>query len=187
MQRTLKRESKVLEIAERETIATDRCGPHYEPVRRWIGGKKKRGKKWFPFLNPFFFFFFFFFPPFPKSLLFFFLWGVVPPPFFGFTYILFFFIFFFFFFFFFFSPLSKGVGVDLADGDWASIGSGDDRRPPSRWVRRAARGVGQSVREGEGEVSLFLSLEPTIPRGVGLGGFDFGTSVVPKPSCGGPR
>jgi len=145
MQRTLKRESKVLEIAERETIATDRCGPHYEPVRRWIGGKKKRGKKWFPFLNPFFFFFFFF------------------------------------------SPLSKGVGFYLADGDWASIGSGDDRRPPSRWVRRAARGVGQSVREGEGEVSLFLSLEPTIPRGVGLGGFDFGTSVVPKPSCGGPR
>jgi len=59
MQRTLKREPKVLEIAERETIATDRCGPHYEPVRRWIEKKKKKkkGEKSFPFFlkNPFFF------------------------------------------------------------------------------------------------------------------------------------
>jgi len=56
MQRTLKRESKVLEIAERETIATDRCGPHYEPVRRRIekGEKEKKEKICFLFLFLFF-------------------------------------------------------------------------------------------------------------------------------------
>jgi len=43
-------------------------------------------------------------------------------------------------------------------GDWASIGSGDDRRLPSRWVHRSAHGVGQSVWEGGGEGIFFFFL-----------------------------
>jgi len=124
MQRTLKRESKVLEIAERETIATDHCGSRYDPVTfgskvEKIWGKHKKKTFFFSFFPLFF----------PIFLL---------------------------------GP--KGSVTPLM-GDWASIGSGDDRRPSSKWARRVVRGMGQSVWVGEfGGIffSLFFTLEPTI-------------------------
>jgi len=59
MQRTLKRESKVLEIAERETIATDHCGSRYDPVTFGSKVEKNTGKTKKTF---FFLFFPLFFP-----------------------------------------------------------------------------------------------------------------------------
>jgi len=58
MQRTLKRESKVLEIAERKTIATDRCGFRHDPSLVGFRKNQRMGE------DRFFFLFSFFFPPF---------------------------------------------------------------------------------------------------------------------------
>jgi len=55
MQRTLKRESKVLEIAERKTIATDRCGLHHDPSLVGFRKNQRTGRIVF---FPFFIFFF---------------------------------------------------------------------------------------------------------------------------------
>jgi hypothetical protein len=149
MQRTLKRESKVLEIAERKTIATDRCGLRHDPSL--VGFRKKNQRMGrIVFFFPFFIFFF--------------------PPFFFFSF--------------------PNAGDVSTGGGWASIGSGDGRRPPSKWVHRVAREAGQSVLEGgRGRFFFFFFslLGPTVFRVTGSGGFDLGISVVPKPSCGGPR
>jgi len=72
------------------------------------------------------------------------------------------------------------VGDVSTGGGWASIGSGDGRRPPSKWVHRVAREAGQSVRE-RGSFFFFSFLRPTVFWVTGLGGFDLGISVVPKP------
>jgi len=114
MQRTLKRESKVLEIAERKTIATDRCGLRHDPSLVGFRKKPKNGGR-IVFFFPFFIFFSsLFLFSFPKA-----------------------------------GDVSTG-------GGWASIGSGDGRRPPSKWVHRVAREAGQSVREGGGEIFFFF-------------------------------
>jgi len=59
MQRTLKRESKVLEIAERKTIATDRCGFRHDPS--FVGFRKKKKTEKREGIVVFFLFFVFFF------------------------------------------------------------------------------------------------------------------------------
>jgi len=147
MQRTLKRESKVLEIAERKTIATDRCGLRHDPSL--VGFRKK-----------------------PKN------GGRI--------------VFFFSFFHFFFLPFSFFVSKGGRCLDWRGLGQhrfgGRQTTAVEVGPPRRSRGGSIGSRRGGGDFFFFFSLlGPTVFRVTGSGGFDLGISVVPKPSCGGPR